>query len=187
MVLVPELIKGLSAYYPKITPIYYWLSREGGNMSRESFKDRPIKLLVLYARRPKVKQPGCGTIEIKLNQLLFERARLYEKEGFPVIAGFPLADKLEDLVIGAKCVWLKVNSAETESILDINLSETTELDKTALSFPEIFNLVSSSQTFTWEAAIKRINAVRHSSLSERGYYQFLSGDLYKPVYFLIHQ
>lgn len=119
--------------------------------------------------------------------MLFDRARLYEKEGFPVIAGFPLADKLEDLVFGVTCVWLKVNSEETESILDIDLSETTELDKTFLSFPEIFNLVSSSETVTWGEAITKINSVRHSPVSEQGYYQFLSGDLYKPVYFLIHQ
>jgi len=187
MILIPELLTGLKPYYPKITPIYYWTSREGGIMSRESFINKQIKLLVLYARRPKVNWPGCGIVQVKLNQLLFDRAQFFQTENIPVIAGLPLADKLEDFVSGVKCLWLKINPTGIEGTFEIDLSEIGASSKISISFPDISNLINSSRIFSWREALDKINTMRRGFSQRRNYYPYLSGDPYKPVYLIIHQ
>lgn len=190
LVLVPELLTSLKLIYSKITPLYYWVSREGAAMSRHSFAGKEIKLLVLYARRPKIEFPGCGYIEIKLNQILFDRCSFFEKHGIPVIAGVPLADKLEDIQLGVDCIWLRIQPNGSETILKVNLDgkHTFSSDFNALSIVDLEAMIENSKTMTWNEGLEKINEMRRSTMPDgRYYHQYMSGDLYKPVYLLIHK
>ena len=190
LILVPELITALKPTYSKITPLYYWASREGGVMSRHSFAGKEIKLLVLYARRPKIEFPGCGNIEIKLNQILFDRSGFLEEHGVPVIAGAPLVDKLEDLLSGVNCLWLRIQPNGSETILKINLDEKYPIPSVlnALSMVDLAVMIEKSKTMIWNEALEKINEMRRSPTSDgRYYHQYMGGDLYKPVYLLIHR
>lgn len=190
MLLVPELISLIRDVYPSVTPLFYWSTREGTNLSRHSFHGQKIKVLVLYARRPKVKYIGSGEIEIKLNELLFRRSELYSHSGMPVIAGCPLADKLEELVMGVPCIWLKLMPGGDTESMTVNISEPVIKAEHAVTITpdEILSLIATSNDFTWTRAIDVINSVRRETLMNAdGAFRFgMYGDVYKPVYLLIH-
>lgn len=188
LITIPALLKSLKPYYPKITPLFYWISREGGKMSRGSFADIPVKLLALYSRRPKVDQPGAGFIDIKLNEILFDRTRQFSSKGIPVIAGFPLVDKLEDLQIDAACMWIKINPEGSEAVLSVSINERyiSPAGTEILDAGQIAELIGQSRSFSWSEAMDQINEVRRQPIAEGRYSFYLSGDLYKPVYLVIH-
>lgn len=183
LILVPELINSLHPFFPKITPIYYWVSREGNTFSQRSFLNTDIKMLVLYARRPKVEHPGDETLYIKLNQLIFDRALFFRSHGIPVIAGFPLVNKLEDVMLGAKCYWLNVSGDGSENTISTN---DHDLSNFLITIDDIVKMIVTSTIYTWQTALDKINEMRRSETYSGKYYHNISGDPYKPIYFLIH-
>jgi hypothetical protein len=187
LILVPQLIKDLSSQYPKITPIYFWSSREGGIMSRSSFQNKRIKILVLYPRRPKVSSPGSQKIEVNINELLLERAKFFSTNHIPVIAGVPLIDKLEDLHSGANCMWLGLDILGSEEILGIDLTNKNvdSVYTKPITVSTILQLIDETIILTWEAGIEKIKEIGKSAHDYR-FFNRMSGDLYKPIYFLIH-
>jgi hypothetical protein len=187
LILVPALIKGLSLTFPKITPIYYWASREGARTSANSFVHIPVKVLVLYARRPKVRIPGSGYIQIKFNQLLFDRSSLYNAEGMPVIAGVPLADSLQTLLISTTCTWFEVRPDGYEYVCDIplNLKENISCNG-CISMERIAQMINEAKWQTWNQTLSAIKRLRSDKMGEFSRWPLISGDLYKPVYLIIH-
>lgn len=188
LTIVPDLVCGLKPMYPKVTPLYYWASREGGRISRQSFSNASLRILALYARRPKVEYAGCGIIQIKINQLLIERAHYLKSVGIPAIAGFPLADKVEGLLSGVQCKWIDIFSLKAEETFKIELSKGRILSSSIseLSIGDVGRLIDNSGVFSWTEAIETIDIMRRTATSEMRYFPFASGDLYKPVYLLMH-
>lgn len=190
MLLVAELMSLIRDVYPSVTPLFYWSTREGNNLSRQSFHGKTLKIVVLYARRPKVEYIGSGEIEIKLNELLFRRSDLYSHSGMPVIAGCPLADKLEELVMGVPCIWLKLMLGGNTEVITVNVTDPVIQAENAviITRDDILRMIATSNDFTWARAIDVINSVRRETLmDDDGAFRFgMYGDIYKPVYLLIH-
>lgn len=191
LILVPQLITLIKDTYPTITPLFYWRSREGNKMSQQSFQDQSIKVLILYARRPKVEYIGSGQIEIKLNELLFRRTELYATAGMPVIAGCPIADKLENLQMGVPCIWLKLTPGGYEETITVNVSRPVIQSQqvNTISRDDILNMIAAAKNFSWPEALKVIDSVRRENImsNHRSFRYGVYGDVYKPVYFLIHE
>lgn len=188
LILVPQIIQILHPIYGKITPFYYWATREGGLMSRNSFAGHLVKLIAVYPRRPKVIHPGLGQIQVKLNDLLFYRSRYFQNKGVPVFAGVPLADSFEDILLGTECVWLELNPVNSETLIEINLQtkQVVGFSDKVLQPEDILELANSAQVSTWPEALQKIRDLgRDSEIEYRGWNR-MSGDLYKPIYLVLH-
>src|SRR5688572_15100048 len=123
MILVPHLITALAAHHLKVTPIYYWVSREGGGVSAECFRNHPVKLLALYARRPKVNYPGGNRIYVMMNELLFGKAEIFRSKGIFAFAGLPLAVSLDSLLLSTPCIYFALEQGGNEQLIDIHLND----------------------------------------------------------------
>jgi hypothetical protein len=186
LILVPELIHNLATKFSKITPLYYWASREGGRMSQMSFQGKLIKILALYPRRPKTTFPGSSVIQVKFNNLLFDRAKYFRANGIPVIAGVPLASKLEDIFVGVDCLWFDLDNAETEEIIEIDIATKSilSINVRIASLENIGRMIDAAAVFTWVDAIEKIKQI--VKINVENSFSRMLGDLYKPIYMLVH-
>lgn len=187
LTIVPRLIQDLQPFYPRITPIFYWASREGAIVSQSSFQYIKLRLLVLYARRPKVSSPAPSFIEIKLNQLLFDRAAFFDKHRIPVLAGFPFASKLEELHGETPCQWLEIlaNGSELIFRIPINIEDQQYSLQRFITTEQIVTLIDNSPVMSWNCVLKKICEFRKAK-GARYHPLFGGGDHYKPVFLLIH-
>ena len=187
--LVPRLVKLLENEDVIVTPIFYWATREGGSMAKASFLGIRMKLLVFYARRPKIASVGEGIISIKINELILNRSRQYAEYGIPTVAGFPLVDSLSEFHSTSPAAWIKIDPNFSEHSFQINLnSMATDSAMSLLSDEDIQNVVfNQCQTFEWNELIVIFKKIRTESLFHGLGHHFLFGDKYKPIYLLIHQ
>lgn len=126
--LVPDLIAKLADRFPRVVPTYYWGTREGSRVGRESFDGRAVRVAAAFARRPKVTHPGCDSILMKVNDVLFATAHAGSEVGVPVFAGVPLVNNLVDFSVGVRCAWFHVTStSDWSDDREFRLSLTCEL------------------------------------------------------------
>jgi hypothetical protein len=189
LILVPKLLNVLTKKYRHITPLYYWASREGGAMSNASFHNKSIKVIAMYPRRPKVKFPGAGIIQIKFNQLLFDRSSYLTSHGIPVLAGIPLADSLESIHSGTACNWFYLNPDGVEEIGILHLQNSNHFSSDnvrIINEEEIFELIESKAVVcTWPDTLLKIKEMRRIQTESFRRWSGISGDLYKPIYFVL--
>jgi hypothetical protein len=184
MVVVPNIITALLDYHYTVTPVFYWATREGGNMSRDCFADTPVKLLALYARRPKVNCPGMNKIFVKLNELLFARAEVFHSNGIFAFAGVPLADSLDRLLLSTACVYFNLQREWNEDLIEIEIDQEGRASAPLpyqLIIGAIADRIANLLFIDWRKALKLIDETRRSDY--KGFYQY--GDLYKPVYLIV--
>jgi hypothetical protein len=189
MILVPNIINTLAAHHFRVTPIFYWATREGGNMSKECFVDTPVKLLALYARRPKVIYPGMNRIFVRLNDLLFARAEIFRSKGIFAFAGVPLANNLDSLLLSAPCIYFSLENVCNEDLIEIGLDEEKKpvaVFRNQVGTDEIVSRIEKLPLMDWRQALKLIDETRRSDY--RGFHHHgLYGDLYKPVYLIVRE
>ncbi|WP_339259766.1 hypothetical protein MKZ12_07985 [Paenibacillus sp. FSL R5-0713] len=187
-ILVPKFVEHLTQISTKITPIFFWATREGATHSKSSFKDKKLLIAAMYARRPKVY--NLLDIELKFNEELFSRAEYLNKNGISVFAGAPLVSRFEELNFDASCIWfnLKPNEKNKDIVLRVNSVDGSIYNSksynslTGVSSSEIVDIIKGiSKEFTWSEAIEIIKNNKYYNIHSRW---FLTGG-YKPVYFII--
>ena len=107
-VLVPDLIGRWGHTDTQAVPFHFWHSREGQAKTRDSYEG-PVRVVVAYARRPKVRFVDDFQIIVKFNRVLFEHASILRNEGIPVLAGVPCVASLRAHQLGALCAWFYIN------------------------------------------------------------------------------
>lgn len=188
-ILVRDLINLLQTEFRTITPLYYWATREGGIKSNSCFIQKTIKVLAFYPRRPKVDYPGCGNIQVKVNELLNHRKQYFESKGIGVIGGVPLADQLDDVHFGTPCLWFDIGLNEIDQIFEINLA-TRSLSGDVpriLDKEGVLAIINQySRPMLWSSVI---NVFKEMGTRRENWYtpwNRMSGDLYKPIYLVLH-
>lgn len=185
-VLVPQLVQLLEKNFKKVIPLYFWATREGGNMAKDSLRHHYFKMLAIYPRRPKIADINGDHILLNLNEVLFERSREFKKRGVPVIAGTLLIDSLYKFQLNAQCLWLKLNETGSQQTLEINLTNPliTSPDVNVLR-PNDFKFLIDEHcnSMSGEEIIDIMRSAK--SRFEEGFWAGLYGDLYKPFYVLI--
>jgi hypothetical protein len=140
--LMPNLVGHLSVHHQRIIPLRFSSTREGARTADESMRERGVRVLAAYARRPKVAHAGDETILVKINALLFSSARAGAEFGIPVLAGVPLVSSLLEFSIGIPCAWflvepvkqadtefsLRLSQLTREEIVDVAASRCWEMD-----------------------------------------------------------
>lgn len=186
-ILIPKFHDILSIISNKLTPIYFWTTREGASLSKESFKNKPVYIIAFYARRPKMRSVDSETIEVKFNGELFERSKYLFENGIPTFSGVPLISKLDELRLGANCKWFSILPTGISfdeyllfdkfgTVIDGFATSIQEVNKT-----EIIKFIEHNATIlTWADAIK---ILRNNKTKQNTKWFFGGG--YKPVYFIV--
>ncbi|MNW44343.1 hypothetical protein D3C74_215730 [compost metagenome] len=187
-VLIPKFYESLLRISNRITPIYFWATREGASYSKSAFKGRSIAIVALYARRPKIQSVDSEVIELKFNSELFARTAYLASNGISVFAGAPLITKLEDLNLEADCKWFTLlptsNSVDEYVGIDktgrvINKSSKNIKEVTT---NEIVDIVEkTSRNLSWESGINILKNNKYNNQNTKWYF----GAGYKPVYFVL--
>lgn len=187
-ILVHDLIKILQTEYRTITPLYYWASREGGINSRSCFTGKSIQVLAFYPRRPKVYYPRCGTVQVKVNELLSHRKQYFQSKGISVIAGVPIAEQLDDVHFGTPCLWFDISPDELDREFTIDIENKSlfgDVPRT-LNKEEILAIINRfSLPMPWSSVLSIIKEMGTRSENRYTPWNRYSGDLYKPIYLVL--
>ncbi len=183
--LVSRLTHILKEKFEIVIPIFPWLTREGGNLSKHIHRQDYFKILGLYARRPKISRSN-EKILVKINPDLIRAAIEAKKTNIPMIAGCPLAKTFWELNENTECIWINLTE-KTDYFYEI----ISEQDKFQVKNPtldneimksnqDIFKLINDNcEKLNLEIFTEAIRMIKAQSLS----HYFIGG--YKPVYFLL--
>ena len=94
--IVPPLVDYLTGRFGNAVPMFFWRSREGNSCSAKRHADAIVRVLAVFARRPKESRRE-GELFGKLNGVLHEFAESAVPVGIPCFVGFPFAETLFDL------------------------------------------------------------------------------------------
>jgi len=163
-------------------------------MSRRCDPNKPIRLLAMYARRPKVSEPQQDYIVVKINSILFEHAYYLKENGIPTIVGVPRVASIMDLYNGCPCSWFTLCpdrnfKSDVEFKIDIK-SNKCDIELPAdirgpLEDVELLSLFAKVEYLqSWQDAIEilRADGLGYGSYGNSIYWPM--GRLYKPVYFI---
>lgn len=189
-ILVPRLISLLSPHFARVVPFYFWVTREGNSMSRKCGPRESVRLLSVFARRPKVASSCDDQILMTLNTELFNTATIGSDYGIPVFAGVPLVTSIAELTLDAPCRWFHLASnfcdapdvvvtMQSNGVLtDAGLPSciTGPLDTDAL----VRIIREATQLMTWDDGIECLHCIRSDS-SVR--YRFFGG--YRPFHVML--
>jgi len=190
--LVPKLQKQLEIAYGAAYPIYYWKTREGNSVSSRIHGGNSVKVLAMFARRPK--SYGEGSLVFgKINARLAEFANAARSLGIPTIAGFPAVDSIGGLYTNPTIFWLPIEMSDGDDChfqVDLSVTDPVPINSDGsviqtLTFDEIIRIVErQSLIHSWDIAMKHISMLRAERFQpDWHWFSWFSG--YKPVYFLI--
>jgi hypothetical protein len=108
-VVAPRFVSLFTARGLLAVPLFFWFTREGSATARISAPDLNVKVVAIFARRPKL----CGrddAVEIKFNDELYEYATAAREVGIPVLAGAPLATSVFELTEHCAVAWFEISA-----------------------------------------------------------------------------
>ena len=189
LTIVPLLKTILSQDYEHVIPIFPWMTREGGKVSKFVHKYDNFKVLGLYPRRPKLNLNDQNRIKVKLSGQVILGAQSGFSRGIPIIGGLPLVFNLWELSSNPNCIWLKLNyEPDLNDSLEHEIFPNNEYfkDKVFKSEHEILKLIeTSAKTFNLIEALQVFREIQKESLNRDAYSSFFYMGAYKPIYFLM--
>ena len=192
-VLVPLLIELFSAHKQDLIPLHFWKTREGSSLSKRCDPNTPIRLLAMYARRPKICAPDQDCILVKINDILFERAYYLKQNGIPTIIGVPRVSSIMNLHVGCPCSWFSLRpdrnlESDVEFGIDIKSNKCDGSLPPSIQGPlndeELLDLFNKGTSLpSWQDAIEILRGeLWDFRLDARAVYWPMG--TYKPVYFV---
>jgi hypothetical protein len=190
--IAPVLKKVLHNKYQLVVPIFPWMSREGGNISRIVHATSEFNIVGLYPRRPKISTTDQDNIYLTINEEIILGTESGRKLGIPIIAGIPIARDFWELGESARCMWLKLdfNSVE-EAPFQIchkngKCPNKEVTDRILATDHEILDfLCKDCKSFNIDEALEAFKQIKMDSLHLAHYSRFSYMGGYKPIYFLI--
>ena len=193
-VLIPLLTQLFSAHKQNLIPLYFWKTREGSSISKRCDHNTPIRLLAMYARRPKICDPDQDYILVKINDILFERAYYLKENGIPTIVGVPRVSSIINFHVGCPCSWFSLcpdrnSNSEIEFRIDIKSNKCDIELPPSIQGPledvELLSLFNKGAHLpSWQDAIQilRAEGLDYGFYGNSFYWRM--GGMYKPVYFI---
>lgn len=192
-VLVYRLTAAFAAQSRRTIPIYFLSTKEGSKVSLQCDDSSVIRLISVYARRPKVSVPNQPYIEMKINAELFEAARRLGNLGIPTFTGVPLISSLCDFNLDVEVAWFEL-TGELDGNLYFHISidgKSVERfnESTAIRGPlledEIMNIcLRSSRPMRWVEAIEILKMNRRAGRRDSEYRGPFGGGYY-PFYLIV--
>ena len=179
-------------YAETAIPIFYWATREGSRIGRESAPHRCLKVIAIFARRPKVIVPNDDVIVAKLNKELFAYSAEAAMTGIPTLAGIPLVASLDQMTINCRTVWFRMDGLPSYDIelpltLDGHLHQPCQ--NAHITGPDELKrfaaeVVEQAAVLRWEDALEALRQLRHFGFTSR-FIPFGGGSTYKPFHMLL--
>ena len=188
--ILPVLTSFLQHRFGAAVSMYYWASREGNTVAREVHNGRSVRMLAMFARRPK--SVTRLTVSGKLNAELFEFAERAEPHGVPTIAGFPVVRDVFELGGNFRTLWFPLRGGRAQDVIfnvDLTGAEPTPTSQSGrpvqtLELDDIGDAVSAARVLSWEAAMAAISDARVTPRTMGGG-KFWGGSPYNPAYVLV--
>jgi hypothetical protein len=164
-ILVPKLAGLLTPHFHRVVPIYFLLTREGSVVSSQCDPSQIVRVVGVFARRPKVSRPEQSHIEVTFNQSLFESARLSSSLGIPTFAGVPLASSIMQLNLNMDCAWFHLTGLDGYVRLVVSLDgvvvESNSSSVEGLAESSLVEMVKQkSQPMEWRRATEHLKVIR---------------------------
>jgi len=190
--IAPILKKILNKEYNHVAPMFPWMSREGGSVSKYLHEADKFKIVGLYPRRPKILISDEENLYLKINEQIILGAQCGSDLGIPIIGGFPVVRNFWELSQTPNCLWIKLNFELNENkLFQINHKNATctneELTKRVLgSNQAVLDFINSGDKFfDIDEAIEAFKKIKMVSSNLEYYSSFAYMGGYKPIYFLI--
>jgi hypothetical protein len=192
LTIVPIFKRILELEFKFVVPIFPWMTREGGSLSKLMHINDKFKIIGLYPRRPKLSTTGKENIYIKISSQIILGARAGQTLGIPIIGGLPLVRNFWELCNNPACLWIKLDfdehgQLEYEIKLDNKFKPEDLLSKKVFkSDIEILKLISKkAKTFDMNGAMEAFKKIKMDSMDLNFYSSFAYMGGYKPIYFLL--
>ncbi|MEM0672145.1 hypothetical protein AAHA48_03005 [Dickeya oryzae] len=194
--LIPEVMKVLGERFPFVAPIYFWKSREGNSISRVQNIHKRVRIMAMFARRPKIEKLE-NYVSGRINSSVLNYARHAKEYGVATIAGFIAVDSFFDISSKNRFVWFDLcNVAESTSDYDFLCKlNPCEVVRGAGDFREVrvINIEiltaiinKDCQSMEWDSGMEIIYKLNQlTSPSNNSFFGRLWGGGYKPVLFLV--
>ena len=187
--LVPHFRTVLKSFFDRIIPMHFSSTREGNKTSLLVNYEASGRLLVVFARRPKVTSNN-NNITFKINNELLLFAEEANKFGIPVLAGYPLATNIIDLnnaTFVFSIVDGKIGEEQSFTLERTNELWNKEPVPSLVADSQISNLVCELSAYlTWEAAVDTLkNLKTNLRYSESWNYFYFGFGRYSPLFFLL--
>lgn len=189
--ILPPLLSYLRQRFGAAVPMYFWATREGNSVAQERHASRRFRVLIVFARRPKVLD-GQNMLG-KINRELFEFADRAVVYGLPSVAAFPAVSDLFELGRNFQTYWFPLAGLpHQDTHFNIHLSRPdigpVPLDGCQLAswrLDDVGDAVATASVLIWRDAIRAIRDVRHAHRVIPSIGFFGGGGSYMPVYVLI--
>lgn len=192
--LVPNLMGELQKEFDYVAPIFFWKSREGNSVSKATLKNRQVKILPFFARRPKKTKNERFTIG-KINHQLFTFANNAKKNGLPTFIGYIASQNIFENYNCRNHYWFNITNSnckdEATFSFDLLHSRIKWLDQVdskieIINPRDIAQIMKSLTTYySWNEALELMGELNKSMYTHNYFnYRFFGGG-YKPVYFLM--
>jgi hypothetical protein len=199
LILVPAIDRVLSRAGMQVVPIYFWKTREGNHLSQKCTIEKNFRVIAMYARRPKVIEPEQDNIEVKINDILFQKAFHLKQYGIPTIAGVPRISTISDLRIGCDCSWFYLDPQKPEEeerviLVEIRTNQCRGNLSHGVQGPlhesDLLGIVNKAKIFSeWAEVISVLRGEPNTWISKISFLNsmFWPFIAYKPIYFLISE
>lgn len=188
--ILPVVVAHLQQRFGAAVPMYYWASREGNTVAREVHDGRHVRMLALYARRPK--SVTKRTMSGKLNAELFEFAHRAALHGVPTFAGFPVVRDVFELGEDFRTFWFSLARDQARDVffkIDLTRPDSAPISEDGspirtLELDALGDAASTATVLTWKAAMAAIRDARVTPRTTGGG-AFWGGSVHNPVYLLV--
>lgn len=189
--ILPPLVEYLKDRFGNAVPMFFWRTREGNNRSGERHAGAVVRVIAVFARRPK-ESGQEGVVFGKINAVLHDFAASAVPVGIPCFAGFPAAETLFDLG-QSPTFWFAISPDRNRDLaFDVRKkgaqSEPVGADGVpvaTVSFEDIGDAVERiARPMAWADAVRTIREIRVEA-DYADFYSRMRWGSYKPVYLVI--
>ncbi|KAI1694083.1 hypothetical protein Ddc_22364 [Ditylenchus destructor] len=171
--ILPPLVERLSGRFGRAVPMFLWSNREGNRTSERLNKGTDVRVLAVFARRPKVTRDP-DVVSGRLNDELMEFAAAAGACGIPCVAASLRWDRCGKMCGDFRTHWFLVpNQGVGDSTFTVNLAEPdaepqweggTPIE--VLSLGQVADLVEAqSRPRPWAVAMEAVENSRVKSTS----------------------
>jgi hypothetical protein len=162
--LMTHLCSVLSNISDSITPLSFWVTREGSRLSEQCDDGRRLRIMGFYPRRPKMFSIPSSQFLVKINAHIIDAFRRATACKIPFLIGVPLVTSILAYRLSSPCAWYRskgIGNSDNDYLIRLDLAGSiVDSDPMDLPFEGPINdrvlldlATSGSQVCTWAEAI----------------------------------
>jgi hypothetical protein len=191
-ILVAKLAGMMKPYFERVIPLFFLSTREGSSISRQCNPSQVVKIISVFARRPKIMAPNQPHIEVKFNESLFEIAQLSSPLGISTFAGVPLASTVMDLSLQTECARFQLTGGASDVTYDVSLDgeilpptqKSPAVEGPLREIELVERVLLGGRPIRWAEAVENMRTIRRGKESYESMWYRLGGG-YHPFHLIL--